>query len=67
MNMTPIQIAVSWAGSKSKLAGRLGVTKSTISMWGDFVPEGRAYQIEVLSGGKVTAVSLGWPRPAEAA
>lgn len=44
-------------GGKRKLAEALGITASAVTMWGEFVPEGRRYQIEVLSKGKFTACS----------
>lgn len=58
MHKKPIDIAIEWAGSKAELARRLGIYKQAVSSWGDNIPEGRAYQIEVISGGKVKAASM---------
>lgn len=58
MDKKPIEIAVAWAGSKKELARRLGIGKAAVSTWGDNIPEGRAYQIEVISRGKVKAADL---------
>ncbi|MGY3888003.1 Cro/CI family transcriptional regulator [Aeromonas aquatica] len=38
-----------------KLAQALGCKPQAISQWSDLVPQGRAYQIEVLTGGKLKA------------
>jgi hypothetical protein len=43
------ETAVRHFGSKIKLARALGVTKGAISNWGDVVPEGSAYKLEVLT------------------
>ena len=40
-------------GSKPRLAKALGLTKSAVYLWGDVVPEGRAYQIESLTRRKL--------------
>lgn len=38
-------------GSASALAKALGISPAAVSEWGDLVPEGRAYQIQVLTAG----------------
>ncbi len=38
--------AVSKFGSKSRLAKALNISKSSVTQWGDEVPELRRYQIE---------------------
>lgn len=43
------QSAADHFGSKTALAKALGITKAAVSEWGEFVPEGRAYQIESLT------------------
>lgn len=50
--------AIRHFGSATKLARALGITKQAISKWGDNVPAGRDYQIEVLTDGALKA-----PRP----
>lgn len=41
-------------GSRAALARALGVTRSAIYQWSE-IPEPRAYQIEVLTKGKIKA------------
>lgn len=49
------ETAIDWAGSQAELAKRLGITPSAVSQWvsDGIVPEGRAYQIQVISAGAV--------------
>ena len=47
--------AVEYFGTKVAIADALGIKKSAVSQWGQNVPKGRAYQIEVLTGGKLKA------------
>lgn len=49
------ETAINWAGSQAELAKRLGITASAVSQWvtDGIVPEGRAYQIQVISAGAV--------------
>ena len=50
-----VQLAIQWAGSQRELARRLGITEGAVSQWlaSGKVPEGRAYQIQVISAGAV--------------
>ncbi len=50
--------AVAYFGSQVKLANALGITKSSVSQWGEEVPELRAFQIERLTEGKLKAMPL---------
>lgn len=45
--------AVAHFGSSVKLAKAINVTKGAISQWGEVVPLGRAYQIELITKGKL--------------
>jgi DNA-binding transcriptional regulator YdaS (Cro superfamily) len=45
-------------GSAAALARALGIKRQSVHDWGDEVPEGRAYQLEVLTNGELKA-----PRP----
>lgn len=47
--------AVKYFGSKAALARALGINKGAVSQWGETIPKGRAYQIEVLTGGQLKA------------
>ena len=47
--------AVKHFGSKAAIADALGIKRSAVSQWGDTIPQGRAYQIEVLTGGALKA------------
>ncbi|MFB0769884.1 Cro/CI family transcriptional regulator [Aeromonas salmonicida] len=49
------ELAVDYFGTKAAIADALGIKKSAVSQWGDIIPKGRAYQIEVLTGGKLKA------------
>jgi DNA-binding transcriptional regulator YdaS (Cro superfamily) len=50
-------------GGVSKTAKALGINMATVSCWGETIPKGRAYQIEVLTGGKLKAEPV---QPAQA-
>lgn len=56
--MTPIEVLVSYYGSKNKLAKALGISLPAVSRWKDTIPESRAYQIEVITNGKFKATDL---------
>ncbi|MBW0298526.1 Cro/Cl family transcriptional regulator [Shewanella sp. LC6] len=45
--------AVAYFKTKSNLAKQLGITHSSISQWGEEVPELRAFQLERLTGGEL--------------
>ncbi len=45
--------AVAFFKTKSNLAKQLGITHSSISQWGQEVPELRAFQLERLTGGEL--------------
>jgi hypothetical protein len=52
-----------FGGTHQALADRLTasgweITREAVSMWGGEIPPGRAYQIEVISGGKFPADRL---------
>lgn len=49
------ELAVDYFGTKVAIADALGIKKSAVSQWGDTIPKGRAYQIEVLTDGKLKA------------
>lgn len=50
--------AIEHFGTAAALARALGISRQSVHDWGDIVPEGRAYQIEVLTVGALKA-----PRP----
>lgn len=52
-------------GGVSKTAQALSINKATVSCWGDSIPKGRAYQIEVMTGGKLKAVFPKSEQPGE--
>lgn len=43
--------AVKFFVTKTKLAQAAGVKPSSVSVWGDLVPEGRAMRLQIASGG----------------
>lgn len=49
------QDALNHFGGVVELAKALGCKPQAISQWGETIPQGRAYQIEVLTGGKLKA------------
>lgn len=52
------QDAIRYFGSQAKMARALSITKQAITGWGDTVPLGRAYQIEILTEGNLKAPRL---------
>lgn len=45
--------AVNHFGGPAKLAKVLGIASQAVSQWGEFVPEGRAYQLQHITKGKL--------------
>ncbi|AUZ76640.1 MULTISPECIES: Cro/CI family transcriptional regulator [Aeromonas] len=52
------QDAIDHFGGVVQLAYALGCSPQAISQWGEAIPQGRAYQIEVLTGGKLKAALI---------
>ena len=46
---------INYFGSAAELARKLNISEAAISQWGESIPQVRAYQIEVLTGGKLKA------------
>ncbi|MGE4391397.1 MAG: Cro/CI family transcriptional regulator [Aeromonas sp.] len=42
-------------GSITAIARAIGISHAAVSKWDETIPQGRAYQIEVLTGGKLKA------------
>lgn len=40
-------------GSEAAAAAALEVTKQAVNGWGDVIPEGMAYKVQVISGGRL--------------
>jgi DNA-binding transcriptional regulator YdaS (Cro superfamily) len=49
--------AIKHFGSATLLARALDISSASVSMWGDDVPAGRAFQLQVLTKGQLRAVS----------
>lgn len=49
------QDAMKHFGGASKLASALNIAPAAVSQWGENVPLGRAYQIELMTKGKLKA------------
>jgi DNA-binding transcriptional regulator YdaS (Cro superfamily) len=47
--------AAAFFGSKKKLATALAINPSAVTQWGEYVPESRQYQIQVLTKGRLKA------------
>ena len=43
--------AVKYFGTALALARALGIASASVSEWGEYVPEGRAYQLQVMTAG----------------
>lgn len=43
--------AVKFFGNKTKLAQAAGVKPSSVSVWGELVPEGKAMRLQIASAG----------------
>ncbi|WP_326937969.1 Cro/CI family transcriptional regulator [Aeromonas caviae] len=46
---------INYFGSAAELARKLNISEAAVSQWGDTIPQGRAYQIEVVTGGALKA------------
>jgi len=56
--------AINYFGSGAALARALGVQRAAVSRWPDVLPELRACQVQVVTGGKLTAsISSSAPDP----
>jgi DNA-binding transcriptional regulator YdaS (Cro superfamily) len=49
------QQAITHYGTQAALARALGVNRAAINGWGDAIPLGRQFQLEVLTGGVLKA------------
>jgi hypothetical protein len=49
------QDAIDHFGGVAQLASALGCSSQAVSQWGNTIPQGRAYQIESLTGGQLKA------------
>ena len=56
--MHSFEDVIQYFGGIVGLARKLGVTTQAISQWKGQIPEGRGYQVEVLSGGHFKAERL---------
>ena len=52
------QIVDHFGGTHQSLADALGISREAVTMWGGRIPESRAYQIQVISGGRFQAKDL---------
>jgi DNA-binding transcriptional regulator YdaS (Cro superfamily) len=62
--MTTFEQVVKRFGGHAGLAKQLGIARQAVYEWDGKIPEGRAYQIEILTGGEITASSIiaAWPK-----
>jgi hypothetical protein len=51
--------AIKVFGTAAELARALGITRQSLTSWGDTVPLARQYQIERLTGGRLKAPPVG--------
>lgn len=45
--------AIAFFGSAANVARALGISRAAVAKWGAVVPEGSAYKMQVISGGKL--------------
>lgn len=57
--------AVKHFGTQQKVAEALGITKAAVSGWGELVPKGRAYELQILTGGALDAGAEDYEPPAK--
>lgn len=62
--MTNYEQVIQRFGGHARLAKRLGIARQAVYKWDGKIPEGRAYQIEILTKGEITAQSIidAWPK-----
>ncbi|MFM5008152.1 Cro/CI family transcriptional regulator [Aeromonas veronii] len=53
--------AVQHYGSVVQLAAALGIKPQSVSQWGETIPQGRAYQLELMTGGQLKADTTALP------
>lgn len=56
------KIVIEHFGSITATAKALGISHVAVSKWDETIPQGRAYQIEVLTGGKLKAGAHSTPQ-----
>ncbi|MBL0677599.1 Cro/CI family transcriptional regulator [Aeromonas dhakensis] len=52
------KVVIEHFGSITATAKALGISHVAVCKWNETIPKGRAYQIEVLTGGKLKADQL---------
>lgn len=55
--------AIEHFGSAVALAEALNISKGAVSQWGDTVPEGSAYKLQVITGGRLQVIASLYPIP----
>jgi len=51
--MRRADVIAHFGGTRAKAAKALGITEAALSLWGEVVPEGRAYKIESMTNRKL--------------
>ncbi len=57
--------AIRYLGSAAELARILKISEAAVSQWGEIIPQGRAYQIESLTGGELKVNQADYANPSE--
>lgn len=55
--------AIEHFGSATALAEALKISKGAVSQWGETVPEGSAYKLQFITGGKLQVDTSRYPIP----
>ena len=58
------QAAIEHFGGVNELREALGVSRQAINQWGQFVPIGRAFELQIMTGGALVARAEGPQQPA---
>jgi DNA-binding transcriptional regulator YdaS (Cro superfamily) len=58
MEKTVYQKVVDFFGNEASLARSLGMTPQGVYLWKGVIPQGRAYQIESITGGEIKAAEI---------
>lgn len=54
---------VAYFGTAIALAKALGISAASVSEWGDLIPEGRAYQLQVMTAGALRVDPSAYNKP----
>jgi DNA-binding transcriptional regulator YdaS (Cro superfamily) len=62
-DMKKATVVEHFGGIESEVARVLGISPQAVNDWPDVIPKGRAYQLQVITAGKLTVDPSLYPRP----